>query len=135
VRLSQKRTEKEKKKKDGTRGGADGGRERNDRIVAVACADRRRADLADARDLPERDRAEIEQFFLAAAALEGKDLEVLGWRGAKDARRSIDEAFGRTARAGGTSRVRGRGRAGGRRRAGGRSRGSKDPDRSSKAMR
>jgi inorganic pyrophosphatase len=123
VGLTQKKAS-QKKEKNG------GARERNDRIVAVACADRRRAELADARDLPERDRKEIEQFFCAAAALEGKELEVLGWRGAKDAREAVDEASDALRRDGARPVRRGGGR--GRR---GRSRGSKDRDRSSRAMR
>lgn len=76
-------TQKDKKK---------GGREHNDRVVAVAIGDRRREDVKDASDLNERERSEIEQFFVAAAALEGKDVVVDGWRDAKQAKKAIDEA-------------------------------------------
>src|SRR5206468_1515381 len=90
-------TQKDKKK---------GGRERNDRVVAVACGDRRREDVKDAADLGERERAEIEQFFVAAAALEGKEVSVEGWGSARAARRAIDEATGPHRRRGSRDRDR-----------------------------
>ena len=40
---------------------------------------RREHDVSDIRALTTRVREELEQFALAATALEGKDLEVLGW--------------------------------------------------------
>jgi inorganic pyrophosphatase len=53
---------------------ADGpGRIRNDRVLAVPIPARREAAL-DARV-----RQEIEQFFIAATVLEGKDPRILGW--------------------------------------------------------
>jgi inorganic pyrophosphatase len=57
----------EQKKVDST------ARIRNDRVVAVPVAARREAGLTT------RIRREIEQFFLAATALEGKDPQILGW--------------------------------------------------------
>ena len=53
---------------------ADGaGRIRNDRVLAVPVAARREVAL------PARVRQELEQFFIAATALEGKDARILGW--------------------------------------------------------
>jgi inorganic pyrophosphatase len=53
---------------------ADGrGRIRNDRILAVPVAARREVALA------ARVRQEIEQFFIAATVLEGKEPRILGW--------------------------------------------------------
>ena len=64
---------------------ADGeGRVRNDRIVAVP-VEVRRDHVAAPGDLPARIREELNQFFLAATALEGKDARVLGWAGPGEA--------------------------------------------------
>jgi len=53
---------------------ADGpARIRNDRVLAVPVAARRELPLAS------RVRQEIEQFFIAATALEGKEPRILGW--------------------------------------------------------
>jgi len=68
------------------------GRVRNDRLVTVAQADRRRVHLKDVSDLPARERSEIERFFVAAVALEGKELELLGWGDARAARDAIAKA-------------------------------------------
>jgi inorganic pyrophosphatase len=46
---------------------------RNDRVIAVPVAARR------ALPLDERARRELEHFFIAATALEGKDARILGW--------------------------------------------------------
>jgi inorganic pyrophosphatase len=60
------------------------GRIRNDRILAVPTAARREADVV-ASALPSRVRQEIEQFLLAATALEHKDPKVLEWAGPDEA--------------------------------------------------
>jgi inorganic pyrophosphatase len=57
----------EQKKVDST------ARIRNDRVVAVPVAARRHAGLTT------RVREELEQFFIAATALEGKDPHIVGW--------------------------------------------------------
>jgi hypothetical protein len=49
------------------------GRIRNDRVLAVPVVARREGAPA------ARVRQEIEQFFIAATALEGKDPRILGW--------------------------------------------------------
>ncbi|MDB4939362.1 MAG: inorganic pyrophosphatase [Labilithrix sp.] len=66
------------------------GRVRNDRLVTIAEQDRRRAHVKDLGDLAARERAEIERFFDAAVALEGKDLELLGWGDARAARAAVE---------------------------------------------
>lgn len=67
-----------------------GGRERNDRIIAVPVDAPRVADVRDARSIPERVRREIEQFFLAAVLLTDKDVKLLGWDGPEAAERLVD---------------------------------------------
>jgi inorganic pyrophosphatase len=57
------------------------GRARNDRILALPIAARREAELTSALSLPTRVREELEHFFTAATALEGKDPKILGWGG------------------------------------------------------
>ena len=52
---------------------------RNDRIIAIPCEARREHALADVAELPARVRAELEQFAIAATALEGKDVRIVGW--------------------------------------------------------
>src|SRR5262245_15912130 len=54
-------------------------RVRNDRILALPATARRESDCADIDALPLRTRDECVQVTLAAAALEGKDVVVLGW--------------------------------------------------------
>jgi inorganic pyrophosphatase len=61
------------------RGGEDKGRVRNDRVVAIPTEARREKHITDADDLPARVREELDQFFLAATALEGKDARILSW--------------------------------------------------------
>jgi inorganic pyrophosphatase len=68
------------------------GRERNDRLITIAENDRRRAHVKSASDLSPRVREELERFFVAAVALEGKELELLGWGDARAAREAVDEA-------------------------------------------
>jgi inorganic pyrophosphatase len=52
---------------------------RNDRVIAVPVAVRREPQLTP------RLREELEQFFLMATALEGKDPRILGWGDAEEA--------------------------------------------------
>jgi inorganic pyrophosphatase len=52
---------------------------RNDRIMAIPIEARRERDISAISALTARVREELEQFALAATALEGKDLELLGW--------------------------------------------------------
>lgn len=66
------------------RGGDGKGRVRNDRVVAVPLEARREQQVA-LNDVTVRVREELDQFFLAATALEGKDARILGWAGAENA--------------------------------------------------
>jgi inorganic pyrophosphatase len=59
-------------------------RVRNDRIIAVPIQVRREYVSAPG-DFPTRIREELNQFFLAATALEGKDTNILGWAGPAEA--------------------------------------------------
>ena len=59
-------------------------RVRNDRIIAVP-TEVRREHVGAPGDLPARIREELNQFFLAATALEGKDARILGWAGPDEA--------------------------------------------------
>jgi inorganic pyrophosphatase len=65
------------------RGGGDT-RIRNDRVVAVPI-EVRREQFSAPGDVPARVRGELDQFFLAATALEGKDARILGWAGPDEA--------------------------------------------------
>ena len=54
-------------------------RVRNDRVMAIPAAARRQHSIASLEALSLRIREELEQFAIAATALEGKDLRILGW--------------------------------------------------------
>jgi inorganic pyrophosphatase len=58
-----------------------GGRERNDRILAVPDKDERTSWLASVDDLPQRIRDELAWFFLASIHFTKKNAKVLGWGG------------------------------------------------------
>jgi inorganic pyrophosphatase len=64
-------------------------RERNDRIIAVPADDRRYSNVT---ELPKRARKELEEFFVTASRMSGKQVDVEGWDGPKAARRAINEA-------------------------------------------
>ena len=66
-----------------------GRRERNDRVVAMPLKAPRFDHLRKAGDLPARIRHELETFFVAVTALEGKDVRILGWGGPEAALRLI----------------------------------------------
>jgi inorganic pyrophosphatase len=68
------------------------GRVRNDRVVTIAEDDRRREHVKEGRDLSKRERDELDAFFAAAVALEGKDLQLLGWGDARAARAAVEKA-------------------------------------------
>lgn len=69
------------------------GRERNDRVIAVPEAAPRLEGIRDARDIPERVRQEIEQFFQLAILFTGKDASFEGWDGREAAERLIEEGI------------------------------------------
>lgn len=51
----------------------------NNRVIATPGWHAPLEKIAEARELPAKARAEIEQFFITAAALTGKRLEITGW--------------------------------------------------------
>jgi hypothetical protein len=65
-----------------------GGRERNDRVVAVP-AKAPRLDVDDVARLPDRVRAELERFFLEVTFFEEKDAVILGWKGPEAAWQAV----------------------------------------------
>jgi inorganic pyrophosphatase len=62
---------------------------RNHRIIAVPATGSRYESV---KDLPRRIVRELEEFFTVAVRFTGKKVTFEGWRGARAARRSIDEA-------------------------------------------
>ena len=58
-----------------------GGRERNDRLLAVPLEHHRGDELRDVRDLPARVRDEIAHFFTSSVFFEPKNPRILGWDG------------------------------------------------------
>ncbi len=65
---------------------------RNDRIMAIPVEARREHAITDVSGLPERVRDELEQFAVAATALEGKDVRVIGWGDAAAALNLLQES-------------------------------------------
>jgi inorganic pyrophosphatase len=64
---------------------------RNDRILCIPLEARREAGIMDVAELPARVRQEIEEFAVAATALEGKDIRILDWGDAATALRLVQE--------------------------------------------
>ena len=52
---------------------------RNDRVMSIPVEARRQRTMEDLSSLSARVREELEQFAVAATALEGKDVTVIGW--------------------------------------------------------
>jgi inorganic pyrophosphatase len=71
---------------------SDGARVRNDRLLVVPVK-HDRGGPASALDLPERVRAELEQFFLHAICFEPKNPRLLGWVGPDEADLLVDAAI------------------------------------------
>lgn len=63
----------------------DGEKNRNDRLVAVACASRTHSDLRHIRDLNKTFLQQVETFFEAYHAQDGSQYKTLGYRGPKHA--------------------------------------------------
>ena len=74
-----------------------GGRERNDRLVTVACSAARQ-DVQDTNELPRRLREEIERFFVNVTFFESKDAVILGWGGSKEAWTQVRNSVRRKSR-------------------------------------
>ena len=72
---------------------SDGGKKiRNDRLLAVAEANHRSADIRQMKDLPKHFLRELETFFVNYHKLEGKRYEFLGCKGRGAANRLIEQA-------------------------------------------
>ncbi len=71
---------------------------RNDRIMCLPIAARREHGITDLASLAARVRQELEQFAVAATALEGKDARVIGWGDAAAALGLVHESATRSAR-------------------------------------
>ena len=67
-------------------------RVRNDRIMAVPTEARRQNDMKDVVALSARVRQELESFAIAATALEGKDVQIVGWGDASDALELVQDS-------------------------------------------
>jgi inorganic pyrophosphatase len=65
---------------------------RNDRIMAVPTEARRQNEITDVVALPARVRQELEYFAIAATALEGKDVQIIGWGDASDALKLVQDS-------------------------------------------
>ena len=65
---------------------------RNDRILAIPVEARREHGITDLAALSARVRQELEQFTIAATALEGKDARVVGWADAAAALKLIQDS-------------------------------------------
>jgi len=70
----------------------DGVRQRNDRLIVIPGKSPRLDALKSLEDIPARLRAELEQFFKAAVAFEGKQVKLLGWQGPEEARRLVESS-------------------------------------------
>jgi inorganic pyrophosphatase len=70
-----------------------GARERNDRLFVLPVAAPRAELIESIFDLPERVRAELEQFFVSAVAFERKELRLLGFDGPAEADRCLRSAL------------------------------------------
>lgn len=69
----------------------DGARQRNDRLIVIPAKSPRLDSVQSINDVTPRVRAELEQFFSAVVAFEGKQLRILGWDG-PDAARALVSA-------------------------------------------
>jgi len=63
--------------------------ETNNRIIATPAWHEPLQPCVEARDLPGRARAEIEQFFVTVATMTGKRVKIRGWSSCRDARRFL----------------------------------------------
>ena len=68
----------------------DGRRIRNDRLIVIPAEDPVAAAEHGKKTLTPRRKRELEEFFHSASLFEGKDIEVLGWRGPKTAKGLIE---------------------------------------------
>jgi inorganic pyrophosphatase len=72
--------------------GAEGRRQRNDRIIAMPTWHDRLGEFERATDLPVRLREEIEQFFLDTTFFTGKKQQIIGWKSPQKAHALLRDA-------------------------------------------
>jgi inorganic pyrophosphatase len=65
---------------------------RNDRILSIPVDARRQHGMIDLTALPARVLQELEQFMIAATALEGKDVRIVGWGDAAAALKVLQDS-------------------------------------------
>ncbi len=71
---------------------ANGGRERNDRLVVVPLKGRWTNEVASPQDMPRQTIEELEHFFLSSVFFTHKDARCLGWKGPKTAVKLVEAA-------------------------------------------
>ncbi|WP_375756316.1 inorganic diphosphatase [Corallococcus exercitus] len=71
--------------------GKEGERERNDRLLLVPVNAIRSDHLNSYQDLSQRERQELEHFFLAVVHFADKDARILGWAGPDAAERMVQQ--------------------------------------------
>lgn len=67
----------------------------DDKVVCVAMHDPRYLHTTDITDIEDHYRSEIAHFFQVYKDLEGKKVEILGWKSSKDAKRVIVDSHKR----------------------------------------
>ena len=71
---------------------------RNDRIMAIPIEARRQEDIQNLASLSARVRGELAHFAVAATALEGKDVRIVGWGDAAEAIELVRDSAARARR-------------------------------------
>ena len=69
--------------------------EYDDKIICVSTNDPRYFHTYDITDIDDHSRSEIAHFFQVYKELEGKKVEILGWKNAKEAKGVIEESIKR----------------------------------------
>ena len=69
--------------------------ESDDKIICVSTNDPRYDCKADIADIEDHYRSEIAHFFQVYKDLEGKKVEIIGWKSAEDAKRVVTESIKR----------------------------------------
>ncbi|MEK6930776.1 MAG: inorganic diphosphatase, partial [Thermoproteota archaeon] len=67
----------------------------DDKIICVSINDPRYLHTVDITDMEDHYRSEIGHFFQVYKDLEGKKVEILGWKGSKEAKKIIVESIKR----------------------------------------
>ncbi len=65
----------------------------DDKLLCVPKHDPRFGEARDMEDIPHQNLREIAHFFQVYKELEGKKVELVGWKGAEEAKRSIEKSI------------------------------------------